>query len=67
MLSTLSTTLHSTAPEIRAPGIVVDEDSGTAEVCVEIGNEIENTFTVEYSTRVIADGATGMLVTVDRV
>ena len=53
----------STVPDIRAPDVIVNEDEGTAELCVSIGNVIEREFILNYTTgEVGSGGADGMYV-----
>ena len=39
--------------------MVINEDGGSAVVTVELINEIENPFTLDYSTGEVPDGADG--------
>ena len=41
-------------PEIQAPDVKVSESDGTAVICIKLGNQIENTFTVQYITSVMS-------------
>ena len=53
---------NSTVPDIRAPDVIVNEDEGTAELCVSIGNVIEREFILNYTTGEVSNGADGMCV-----
>ena len=46
-------------PIIQVPDVMVNEGQGIAEICIEIGNQIENSFTVTYTTAETPDGASG--------
>lgn len=46
-------------PDIQVPNVTVNEDEGIAEVCIEIRNQIESPFTVEYGTRELSNSASG--------
>lgn len=46
-------------PIIQAPDVMVNEGQGIAEICIDIDNQIETSFTVAYTTAEISDGASG--------
>ena len=47
-------------PDFQVPDVVVNEDDGIAQVCVELGNEIENVLIVDFTTGIITDSANGI-------
>ena len=50
-----------TVPMIESQNTVVNEDGGFATIVVNLLNEIENDFTLEYKTGEVLDGADGMI------
>ena len=46
--------LVATVPDIQAPDVKVSESDGIAVICIKLGNEIENTFTIQYITSVVS-------------
>ena len=53
-----------TVLEIVTPDVTVNEGGGTAEVCVELINEIEGSLSLTYATGDVHNGATGRVVIV---
>ena len=47
-----------TVPDVQAPDVRVSESDGTAEICIKLGNQIENPFFLQYITTV--QSANGM-------
>ena len=52
----------STVPLIESGDVIINEDGGIAVVNVRLLNEIENNFTLDYSTGEVPDGANGTLI-----
>ena len=50
-----------TVPIIESNDIEINEDGGIATVVVNLLNEIENDFVLEYKTVEVLDGADGMI------
>ena len=45
---------------IASQNVVIDEDGGIATITVDLLNEIENDFTLSYSTADVPNGAEGV-------
>ena len=52
--------ISPTVLELMTHDVTVNEGRGTAEVCVELVNEIEGSLSLEYATRDVENGATGI-------
>ena len=50
-----------TVPIIESNDIEINEDGGFATIVVNLLNEIENDFVLEYKTGEVSDGADGMI------
>ena len=52
----------TTVPLITSSDITINEDEGSATVTVQLQNEIEKEFVLNYNTGEVPDGADGMYV-----